>query len=48
VNQVIADNISLGDDEDDHHYLNIEVRYISGTACGAAAEWSLTIAGHTP
>jgi hypothetical protein len=24
-----------------------EVRYISGTACGAAAQWTLTIAGHT-
>lgn len=41
------DNISFGDDKDDHRYLSIEVRYVSGTACGPAAQWTLTVAGHT-
>lgn len=41
------DNTSFGDDKDDHRYLSIEVRYVSGTKCGAEAQWKLTIAGHT-
>jgi len=38
-----SDNISFGDDQDDHRWLSIEVRYVSGTACGADAEWTLTV-----
>jgi len=41
------DNISFGDDKDDHRYLSIEVRYVSGTKCGSEAQWKLTVAGHT-
>jgi hypothetical protein len=33
--------------EDDSKWLDIEVRYVSGTLCGAAAEWTLTIEGKT-
>lgn len=42
-----SDDIDFGDDNDDHRYLSIEVRCVSGSACGAAAQWSLTVAGHT-
>jgi hypothetical protein len=31
----------------DNRTILFEVRYISGMACGAAAQWTLTIAGHT-
>lgn len=33
--------------EDDHVWLNIEVRYVSGTECDGNAEWVLQIQGHT-
>lgn len=33
--------------EDDSVWLNIEVVYVSGTACDQAAEWTLTVAGNT-
>lgn len=42
-----SDAIEFGDDKDDHRYLSIEVKYISGSACGADAEWKLTVKGHT-
>ncbi len=33
--------------EDDSVWLIVEVRYVSGDACDAAAQWTLTIQGHT-
>jgi hypothetical protein len=33
--------------EDDSVWLNIEVEYVSGSACGPNAEWTLTVAGNT-
>jgi hypothetical protein len=33
--------------KDDSVWLCIEVRYVSGTECGPAAEWTLTVKGHT-
>jgi hypothetical protein len=39
--------VEIGDDKDDHRHLSIEVKYVSGTACGAAAQWTLTVTGHT-
>ena len=33
--------------EDDSVWLSIEVRYISGMECNAAATWTLSIQGHT-
>jgi hypothetical protein len=33
--------------EDDSVWLSIEVRYVSGTECDAASEWTLEIQGHT-
>lgn len=33
--------------EDDSVWLCIEVRYVSGALCDDAAEWSLTVQGHT-
>jgi hypothetical protein len=33
--------------EDDDVWLCIEVRYVSGMECGNAAQWSLTVKGHT-
>jgi hypothetical protein len=31
---------------DDGRWLSLEVRYISGSACGADAKWTLTVKGH--
>jgi hypothetical protein len=33
--------------EDDSVWLNIEVLYVSGSACGPNAAWTLTVAGNT-
>lgn len=33
--------------EDDHVWLSIEVRYVSGSECDANAQWTLEIEGHT-
>ncbi len=33
--------------EDDSVWLSIEVEYVSGSACGPNAEWTLTVTGHT-
>ncbi len=33
--------------EDDSSWLNIEVVYVSGSACGPNAEWTLTVQGNT-
>lgn len=33
--------------KDDSVWLSIEVRYVSGSECGAAAEWTLVVQGHT-
>jgi hypothetical protein len=33
--------------KDDTRWLCIEVRYVLGNDCGAAAQWNLTIQGHT-
>jgi hypothetical protein len=32
---------------DDSRWVLFEVRYVSGDLCGGAAQWTLTIAGHT-
>jgi hypothetical protein len=31
----------------DDRWVTLEVRYVSGQACGGAAKWTLTVAGHT-
>jgi hypothetical protein len=36
---------SLG--SDDTTWLTLEVRYLSGTACGPSDQWNLTIEGNT-
>jgi|HubBroStandDraft_6_1064221.scaffolds.fasta_scaffold345013_3 hypothetical protein len=36
-----------GSDGTTNRWLVFEVRYISGTACGSAAQWTLTVAGNT-
>ena len=38
-----ADNLS----SDDGHWIVVEVRYVSGTACDATGQWTLTIQGDT-
>lgn len=32
---------------DDSTWITIEVRYLSGGACGPSDQWTLTVAGHT-
>ena len=32
----------------DDRWVTFEVRHVSGTACGAAAKWTLTVEGNTP
>jgi hypothetical protein len=34
----------LGNDD---RWITLEVRYVSGQLCGAAAKWTLTVEGHT-
>ncbi len=41
-----SDQQGLGG-KDDSLWLCIEVRYVSGKDCGAAAQWSLSVQGHT-
>lgn len=38
-----ADNIDFGDDKDDHRWISVEVRYVSGSACDDDARWTLAI-----
>jgi hypothetical protein len=33
---------------DDGTWLTVEVRYLSGNACGPSDKWTLTVKGHTP
>jgi hypothetical protein len=33
---------------DDTTWITIEVRYLSGSACGPSDDWTLTVEGNTP